>query len=216
MGAPVGCRQVRKFAFGDNCYGQLGNTINNGSGNPNATRTLVGLPARRSIRSSDVASRRRGTEGYRPRSRCESPALCDQGRADRLACGPWRDPQPVRAAPEVRRVPRPGDQFQAKQAVLVVMPSGYGIQGVPRASQIAAASLRKPAGRQTNDLARAAGSRSPNWRRSSTSRTRPLLGGSGVSTFRTAPATRATRGRPTASRSTPRLANVAGASGPAG
>jgi hypothetical protein len=46
--------------------------------------------------------------------------------------------------------------FQAKQAVLVVMPSGYGIQGVPRASQIAAASLRKPAGRQTNDLARAA------------------------------------------------------------
>jgi hypothetical protein len=46
--------------------------------------------------------------------------------------------------------------FQGRQALLVVMPSGYGVQGVPRAAKIAAASLSKPAGRQSTDLARAA------------------------------------------------------------
>lgn len=46
--------------------------------------------------------------------------------------------------------------FQNKQALLVVMPSGYGVQGLPRQATIAAESLTKPTGRQSNDLARAA------------------------------------------------------------
>lgn len=46
--------------------------------------------------------------------------------------------------------------FQGKQALLVVMSSGFGVQGVTRAARIAAASLSRPAGRQSNDLARAA------------------------------------------------------------
>ena len=46
--------------------------------------------------------------------------------------------------------------FQTKQPLLVVMPSGYGVQGLtPRATN-AVASLPKPAGHQSNDLARAA------------------------------------------------------------
>jgi hypothetical protein len=46
--------------------------------------------------------------------------------------------------------------FQTKQPLLVVMPSGYGVQGLtPRATN-AVASLPKPTGSQANDLARAA------------------------------------------------------------
>ena len=40
--------------------------------------------------------------------------------------------------------------------LLVVMPAGYGVQGLPRAAISAAASLPKPSGPQSNDLARAA------------------------------------------------------------
>jgi hypothetical protein len=46
--------------------------------------------------------------------------------------------------------------FQTKQPLLVVMPSGYGVRGLPRPAAIAAESLTKPTGRQSNDLARAA------------------------------------------------------------
>jgi hypothetical protein len=46
--------------------------------------------------------------------------------------------------------------FQKKQPLLVVMPSGYGVQGLTPAATSAAASLTKPAGNQVNDLARAA------------------------------------------------------------
>jgi hypothetical protein len=46
--------------------------------------------------------------------------------------------------------------FQGKQHLLVVMASGYGVQGVSAAAQRAVASLPKPAGKQSNDLARAA------------------------------------------------------------
>jgi hypothetical protein len=40
--------------------------------------------------------------------------------------------------------------------LLVVMPNGYGVRGMPPAGEAAAASLAKPTGAQTNDLARAA------------------------------------------------------------
>jgi hypothetical protein len=40
--------------------------------------------------------------------------------------------------------------------LLVVMPGGYGVQGLPGPAARAAASLAKPSGRQSNDLARAA------------------------------------------------------------
>ncbi len=46
--------------------------------------------------------------------------------------------------------------FQGKQKLLVVMPSGYGAQGLSAAAQRALAVLPKPAGKQSNDLARAA------------------------------------------------------------
>jgi hypothetical protein len=46
--------------------------------------------------------------------------------------------------------------FQTKQPLLVVMPSGYGIQGLSPATAAAAASLAKPRGTRSNDLARAA------------------------------------------------------------
>lgn len=46
--------------------------------------------------------------------------------------------------------------FQTKQPLLVVMPAGYGVQGVPAAAQAALASLPKPGGKQSNDLAKAA------------------------------------------------------------
>ncbi len=46
--------------------------------------------------------------------------------------------------------------FQTKQPLLVVMPSGYGVQGLARPANVAAASLTKPAGGNANDLARAA------------------------------------------------------------
>ncbi len=46
--------------------------------------------------------------------------------------------------------------FQAKQKLLVVMASGYGVQGVSAAAQRAVASLPRPTGKQSNDLARAA------------------------------------------------------------
>lgn len=46
--------------------------------------------------------------------------------------------------------------FQGKQLLLVVMPAGYGVQGLTRASTAAAATLTKPTGHQSNDLARAA------------------------------------------------------------
>lgn len=41
-------------------------------------------------------------------------------------------------------------------SLLVVMPSGYGFGGLPTATTAVAGTLPKPAGRQTNDLARAA------------------------------------------------------------
>jgi hypothetical protein len=46
--------------------------------------------------------------------------------------------------------------FQTKQPLLVVMSTGYGVQGVSSAAANAAAVLRKPAGTQSNDLAQAA------------------------------------------------------------
>jgi hypothetical protein len=46
--------------------------------------------------------------------------------------------------------------FQTKQPLLVVMSTGYGVQGVSSAAASAAAALHKPAGTQSNDLAQAA------------------------------------------------------------
>ncbi len=46
--------------------------------------------------------------------------------------------------------------FLGRQLLLVVMPDGYGVQGLTRASTIAAGSLTKPSGHEPNDLARAA------------------------------------------------------------
>jgi hypothetical protein len=48
--------------------------------------------------------------------------------------------------------------FQGKQLLLVVMPTGYGVQGLnPQATRAAGSlNLSKPAGSQSNDLARAA------------------------------------------------------------
>jgi len=43
-----------------------------------------------------------------------------------------------------------------KQLLLVVMPNGYGVQGLPRPATLTAASLAKPSGRRSDDLARAA------------------------------------------------------------
>jgi hypothetical protein len=40
--------------------------------------------------------------------------------------------------------------------LLVVMPAGYGVQGLPRTAISTAVSLPKPSGKQSNDLARAA------------------------------------------------------------
>ena len=47
--------------------------------------------------------------------------------------------------------------FQGKQPLLVVMATGYGVQGVSAAAKGAAASLPKPAGATSDDLAKAAG-----------------------------------------------------------
>src|SRR5450755_565148 len=46
--------------------------------------------------------------------------------------------------------------FQTKQPLLVVMTAGYGVQGITGPAKLAVASLRPPAGRSGNDLARAA------------------------------------------------------------
>jgi hypothetical protein len=46
--------------------------------------------------------------------------------------------------------------YQQKQLLLVVMPSGYGVQGLGPAATLAAASLAKPAGTPADDLTRAA------------------------------------------------------------
>ena len=46
--------------------------------------------------------------------------------------------------------------FNGKEPLLVVMPTGYGVQGLSTAATAAAASLTKPTARQGNDLARAA------------------------------------------------------------
>jgi hypothetical protein len=46
--------------------------------------------------------------------------------------------------------------FQGKQRLLVVMSTGYGVQGLTAGAQSTVASLPKPAGTQSNDLARAA------------------------------------------------------------
>ncbi len=46
--------------------------------------------------------------------------------------------------------------FQTKQPLLVVMSAGYGVQGVDGPVARVAASLRLPAGKQSNDLAQAA------------------------------------------------------------
>jgi len=46
--------------------------------------------------------------------------------------------------------------FGKKQLLLVVMPSGYGVAGLSRPATDAAATLKPPAGSDSNDLARAA------------------------------------------------------------
>jgi hypothetical protein len=46
--------------------------------------------------------------------------------------------------------------FQTKQALLVVMPTGFGVQGLSASANAAVPALPKPAGRQSNDLAQAA------------------------------------------------------------
>jgi DNA-binding CsgD family transcriptional regulator/sugar lactone lactonase YvrE len=46
--------------------------------------------------------------------------------------------------------------FERKQPLLVVMPNGYGVQGLTPAAMAAAASLPRPTGTQSDDLARAA------------------------------------------------------------
>jgi hypothetical protein len=46
--------------------------------------------------------------------------------------------------------------FQTKQPLLVVMSNGYGVQGLSPTAQTAVASLKKPAGSHSNDLAQAA------------------------------------------------------------
>ncbi len=46
--------------------------------------------------------------------------------------------------------------FGGKQPLLVVMPNGYGVQGLTRSGTAAAAKLPPPAGRASDDLARAA------------------------------------------------------------
>jgi hypothetical protein len=46
--------------------------------------------------------------------------------------------------------------FQGKQPLLVVMSTGYGAQGLDARAKAALASLPKPAGKQSNDLANAA------------------------------------------------------------
>jgi hypothetical protein len=46
--------------------------------------------------------------------------------------------------------------FQGKQALLVVMPAGYGVQGLPPAATAAAATLPKPTSGTSEGLARAA------------------------------------------------------------
>jgi hypothetical protein len=46
--------------------------------------------------------------------------------------------------------------YQTKQPLLVVMSTGYGVQGLPQRAQNAVGALAKPAGKKSNDLARAA------------------------------------------------------------
>ncbi len=46
--------------------------------------------------------------------------------------------------------------FRGKQPLLVVMPAGYGVQGLDARAKSAVASLAKPAGKTSNDLAQAA------------------------------------------------------------
>ncbi len=46
--------------------------------------------------------------------------------------------------------------FQAKQPLLVVMPAGYGVQGISAPAKLAAAKLPLPAGKTSDDLATAA------------------------------------------------------------
>jgi hypothetical protein len=46
--------------------------------------------------------------------------------------------------------------YQTKQPLLVVMSTGYGVQGLPERAQNAVGALAKPAGKKSNDLARAA------------------------------------------------------------
>jgi hypothetical protein len=46
--------------------------------------------------------------------------------------------------------------FQNRQLLLVVMPAGYGVQGLPKGATTAAAQLPKPSGKVSNDLANAA------------------------------------------------------------
>ena len=46
--------------------------------------------------------------------------------------------------------------FQTKQPLLVVMPAGYGVQGIHGPATAAVTSLRKPAGPTSNALAQAA------------------------------------------------------------
>src|SRR5437763_3556335 len=46
--------------------------------------------------------------------------------------------------------------FQGKQPLLVVMSTGYGVQGLTPRATAAVATLAKPAGKQSEDLARAA------------------------------------------------------------
>jgi hypothetical protein len=46
--------------------------------------------------------------------------------------------------------------FHSKQPLLVVMPAGYGVQGLDAKAAAAVTALKPPAGKQSNDLAKAA------------------------------------------------------------
>jgi hypothetical protein len=70
--------------------------------------------------------------------------------------------------------------FQAtKQPLLVVMPSGFGVGGLSAPATAAAASLPKPAGSQSDDLARAAAGAIPKLAGASGHRVSSVAGASG-------------------------------------
>ena len=80
-------------------------------------------------------------------TRREPPPLPDQGGADRLEGRSRGDPEPVRQAAGVRRLPRPGDQLRRHQAAAARRDAGrLRRRGLTRPATIAAAALAKPSG----------------------------------------------------------------------